>query len=661
MIRNRQLAAIMFTDIVGYTAMMQQDEKQAVTAIKRHKAIIEQAVPSHQGDLIEFYGDGSLSVFSSVTEALQCAVSIQWQMQVKPAIPLRIGIHTGEILFEAGKVMGDGVNIASRLQALGSAGSILFSREVMEKIRNHPEYKPVALGVFNLKNVTNPMDVYALSGNGLKVPDIRSLSVEEKPSWWSTKAARRLLIAGFIVLGILLLLLVVLPDKHGPSFTGQEKSIAVLPFDNIGNDTLQDYFSDGITEDIITQLSKIADLKVISRTSVMQYKNSEKNIREIADELHVSAILEGSVRKVGNNLRINAQLIDANTDQHIWAEQYDRDASEVFAIQTEVAEKIAAQMNARLTAEEGLRIGKKATSNMEAYEYYLKAKKSPPWERVNLLKKALQEDSTFALAWAELAHIYSFMLAQRPEDKPAAIRKSLDAALTALHYGPDLSETHMNMGDVLKTITLNPELSIRELKESIRLNTNNAEAYVYLAYALMELGRFEEAESNMNIAKQLDPLSEVMWSSWIRFYRYSRQPQQLMDISRFAPTRIKPYFLQEVGYWYHFLQNNGDSMMHYATSRELPWMKGIALSLTGRTDDARKLADSLIAKSPYDYAFSIGIIYAWAGNKDKAVEYLNLAYRLYDYQLINIRVDKVFDPLREEPGFKELLKRMDAE
>lgn len=661
MIRNRQLAAIMFTDIVGYTAMMQQDEKQAVTAIKRHKAIIEQAVPSHQGDLIEFYGDGSLSVFSSVTEALQCAVSIQWQMQVKPAIPLRIGIHTGEILFEAGKVMGDGVNIASRLQALGSAGSILFSREVMEKIRNHPEYKPVALGVFNLKNVTNPMDVYALSGNGLKVPDIRSLSVEEKPSWWSTKAARRLLIAGFIILGIFLLMPFVLPDKHGPTFTGQEKSIAVLPFDNIGNDTLQDYFSDGITEDIITQLSKIADLKVISRTSVMQYKNSDKNIREIADELHVSAILEGSVRKVGNNLRINAQLIDANTDQHIWAEQYDRDASEVFAIQTEVAEKIAAQMNARLTAEEGLRIGKKATSNMEAYEYYLKAKKSPHWERVNLLKKALQEDSTFALAWAELAHIYSFMLAQRPEDKPAAIRKSLDAALTALHYGPDLSETHMNMGDVLKTITLNPELSIRELKESIRLNTNNAEAYVYLAYALMELGRFEEAESNMTIAKQLDPLSEVMWSSWIRFYRYSRQPQQLMDISRFAPTRIKPYFLQEVGYWYHFLQNNGDSMMHYATSRELPWMKGIALSITGRTDEARKLADSLIAKSPYDHAFSIGIIYAWAGNKDKAVEYLNLAYRLYDYQLINIRVDKVFDPLREKPGFKQLLKRMDAE
>ena len=200
MIRNRQLAAIMFTDIVGYTAMMQLDEKLAVAAIKRHKAIIGQAVPSHQGDLIEFYGDGSLSVFSSVTEALQCAVSIQWQMQVKPAIPLRIGIHTGEILFEEGRVMGDGVNIASRLQAMGTAGSILFSHEVMEKISNHPEYKPVALGVFNLRNVASPMEVFALSGNGLNVPDIDSLPAQKKPSWWATKSARRLLIAGFIVL-----------------------------------------------------------------------------------------------------------------------------------------------------------------------------------------------------------------------------------------------------------------------------------------------------------------------------------------------------------------------------------------------------------------------------------------------------------------------------
>ena len=165
------------------------------------------------------------------------------------------------------------------------------------------------------------------------------------------------------------------------AFTGKEKSIAVLPFENISNDSLQQYFSDGITEDIITQLSKIADLKVISRTSVMQYKNTTKTIRQIARELHVAAILEGSVRKEGNNVRINAQLIDANTDQHIWAEQYDRDASEVFAIQSEVAQRIANQLNVKLTADEGNRIQKKATKNIAAYEDYLKARKLPYWAK----------------------------------------------------------------------------------------------------------------------------------------------------------------------------------------------------------------------------------------------------------------------------------------
>jgi len=197
-------------------------------------------------------------------------------------------------------------------------------------------------------------------------------------------------------------------------FTGTEKSIAVLPFKNISNDTLQEYFSDGITEDIITQLSKIADLKVISNTSAMQYKNVSGNIKQIAEELHVASVLEGSVRREGNQVRITAQLIDANTDQHIWANNYDRNVTEVFAIQSEVAHQIANELNVKLTEDENKRIEKKATGSISAYEDYLQAKKSRGDSAYKLLLSALQKDSTFALAWAALAITYSKMPIRNP-------------------------------------------------------------------------------------------------------------------------------------------------------------------------------------------------------------------------------------------------------
>ncbi|MDX2048221.1 MAG: adenylate/guanylate cyclase domain-containing protein, partial [Chitinophagaceae bacterium] len=325
--QSRQLAAILFTDIAGYTAIMQQDEQRAIKLVKRHRVVLEKAVSDYEGDVIEYFGDGSLCIFSSVTEAMHCALQIQQQLKTDPIVPLRIGLHIGEIVIEDGKVMGDGVNLASRIQSLGKAGSILFSKEIFDKIRNHHEFQTIRLGRFQLKNVAEPMEVFALANDGLAVPgkeeiegrlkDIAQKTSGPIPVKWIALVAAALLIiiSAFFLPGLL---------SKKSSFTGKEKSIAVLPFENIGNDTLQEYFSDGITEDIITQLSKIAGLKVISRTSVMQYKGSNKNIKEIAGELNVAAILEGSVRKEGNNVRITAQLIDANADRHIWAEQYDR-------------------------------------------------------------------------------------------------------------------------------------------------------------------------------------------------------------------------------------------------------------------------------------------------------------------------------------------------
>lgn len=660
----RQLAAILFTDIAGYTAIMQADEQLAVKLVKHHRAVLEKTVSEYEGDVIEYFGDGSLCIFTSITQAMHCAVSIQQQLQADPQVPLRIGLHIGEVIYEDGKIMGDGVNIASRLQSLGRAGSIIFSKEIFDKIKNHQEFKTVYLGRYRLKNVEDPMEVFVLANEGLIVPlkkDIDGKATEVIPEK-KFRLSRRWIIISCVALVLIFFAFYWLGSSNSFSgFTGKEKSIAVLPFENMSNDTLQQYFSDGITEDIITQLSKIADLKVISRTSVMQYRGTKKTIKEIANELGVTAILEGSVRKEGDKVRITAQLIDANTDKHIWAETYDKSASEVFAIQSEVAQKIVNALNVKLTTEEGKHIIQKATDNVEAYEEYLRAKKLPLSQRIEPLLSAIKKDPAFSLAWAELASAYSKIPFRNQTEKPYYVRKSLDAAMTAVALGPERSETHMILGDVLKISTLSPAIAIKELNKSIELNPNNAEGYVYLAFAQMELGNFTEAEKNLSKAKLLDPLSGIMNSGWLTYYRYSRNADKYITYrNELRPANI-PDSILGTRTVYYFLKDEYDSVLYYSRPASVSILKTIAYTRTGQTDKAKKIADSLESASPYDHAFQTGILYAWIGEKQKAIEKLNLAYRLYDFGMISIKVDKIFDPLRNEEGFKELLRKMGME
>ena len=654
---HRQLAAIMFTDIVGYTAMMQKNEQQAISLLDRHRSVLEAKIKEHHGDLVSYYGDGSLSMFSSISQALQCAMEIQEELRKDPAVPLRIGLHTGEVLVEDSKIVGDAVNLTSRIQSLGKAGSILFSKDVFEKIRNREHFKTVSLGRFQLKNVDEPMEIFALANEGLAVPDkseldgivVQPIDKRLKRSRWAVVI---LLIALLLVPFILNRLL------KGQRFTGREKSIAVLPFKNISNDTLQEYFSDGMTEDIITQLSKIADLRVISSSSIMQFKKNLPDLKQIAHDLGVATILEGSVRRDGNQVRITAQLVDPNNGQQIWANNYDRNVNEVLAIQSEVANQIATELDVKLTADEGNRIQNKATKNMAAYEDYLLARQANWAQGERLLLNALQKDSTFALAWAALAVRYAKRQRTDSTDRPYYIRKSLDCALKAVYFGPELSECHMVFGDVLKTITLNSNLSIPELNKAIALNPNNAEAYVYLAFALSELGRFKEAEKNLITAKKLDPLSLFTNAAWTLYYYYSRNSEKLsVYLDRFNQTpdiffrggrRISSYFLK----------NQYDSILVYGRIDGNTPEMGIAMTQTGRMKEATALVDSLRKASEYDNAFNIGIIYAWMGEKKKAMDYLTLAYRTFDYGLISIRVNKLFDPLRNEDSFQNLLFKL---
>ena len=298
MSQSRQLAAIMFTDIEGYTAIMQQNEQQALSLRKRHREVLQKEHTQYNGRIIQYYGDGTLSIFQSAIQAVQCAVAMQQAFCQPPPVPLRIGLHIGDVIFDDDQVVGDGVNLASRIESLGMAGCVLISDRVKEEIRNHPELKTVSVGSYQFKNIERRVEVFALDHEGLIIPKPYSLKGKTKEKESSNDHA---------------------DGKH------TSKSIAVLPFVNMSNDPDQEYFGEGIAEEILNSLVHLKDLKVAGRTSSFQFKGRNIDLREVGQKLGVSSVLEGSVRKQGNRLRVTAQLINVEDGFHLWSERYDRD------------------------------------------------------------------------------------------------------------------------------------------------------------------------------------------------------------------------------------------------------------------------------------------------------------------------------------------------
>ncbi|MGB4974001.1 MAG: adenylate/guanylate cyclase domain-containing protein, partial [Cyclobacteriaceae bacterium] len=298
----RQLAAIMFTDIVGYTALMQGDEKVAATVREKHRKVFKEQHQAYQGEIIQYYGDGALSVFKSAIEATQCAIAIQKLLQQDNPVPLKVGLHIGDIVFSNTEVYGDGVNLASRIESMAVAGSILLSGKLNDELKNHKDIATRSLGFYSLKNIADPVEVFAVTNEGITVPEASALQGKQ---------------------------------------TSKSKTIAVLPFVNMSASEDNEYFSDGITEEIINALAKIKTLKVTSRTSSFFFKGKNISMRQIGKELNVAVLLEGSVRLAGNRVRITAQLIEAENDFHFWSETWDRKLENIFEIQDEVSLHIA--------------------------------------------------------------------------------------------------------------------------------------------------------------------------------------------------------------------------------------------------------------------------------------------------------------------------------
>lgn len=516
--QHRQLAAILFTDIVGYTALMHENEQKAVALIKHYNTALNEFVALHDGKVLNYYGDGSLCTFPSVIEALNCAIELQKELQEDPNVPLRIGLHVGEVFFENEKALGDGVNIASRIQSLGQANTILFSKEICDKIRNKPEFKSVLLGSFEFKNVDQPMEVFALTNEGLHVPKKETLEGKLKTplSKNNIQTRRKIIAAASIILLLVASFFIYSTFLKKAGFTGMEKSIAVLPFVNMSEEKGNEYFSDGMTEEITTQLAKIGDLKVIARTSSMLYKSSKKTIKQIAEELGVSVILEGSVQRAGNEIRITAQLINANTQEHIWAENYDREFKEIFIIQSEVAQQIAHQLNVKLTKEEIKNIEKKPTSNPKAYEYFLQGyqlstkffettKQEYFTNSKAFYEKAISLDPNYALAHAGLADLYNTYLSAVKIDSVFLNLQQLEIEKAWL-IDSNLDYVCLSMGYVQEG-RLKLEDAYKSFRRAVELSPNNTNNLFGLAQILGIFGLAGESKAQTEKLVKLDPLT----------------------------------------------------------------------------------------------------------------------------------------------------------
>src|SRR5437016_6632272 len=383
----------MFTDMVGYSALSQRDDKLALELLEEHRQLLREIFPRFNGTEIKTIGDAFLIEFHSALEAAQCAIEIQrtlakrnHDVTVERRIELKIGIHIGDVVHRGGDVYGDGVNIASRIEQLAGPGGICVSMDVERQIRNALEARFEKLAPTELKNISVPMDLFRIV-----MPWERDTRLTTEPQKTEHGATTRRMPWHEVVLALLLVAALIAGGffflRHrasqqatnaaasSPVGSVPEKSLAVLPFENLSEEKANAFFTEGVQDEILTNLSRIADLKVISRTSVMQYKTgAARNLREIAQQLGVAHVLEGSVQRAGNRVRVSAQLLDARNDVHLWAEHYDRPLDDVFAIQSEIAKAIADQLRAKLSPQEKAAIEKPPTADLAAFDLYTRAK-----------------------------------------------------------------------------------------------------------------------------------------------------------------------------------------------------------------------------------------------------------------------------------------------
>jgi len=672
----------MFTDIVGYSALSQKNEKLALELLEDHFCLLRPFFRRFNGKEIKTIGDAFLVEFLSAVEAFQCAVEIQKKIEEKNAllppekrIQIRIGIHVGDVIHRDQDIFGDGVNIASRIQPLAEPGGIYVTDQVYVQVRNKVKETMISLGKKSLKNIETPVEVYKVVlpwKEGVSVSE-----VEKKPSLYSRNRSRWLyLILVITILSCAFFLFWLLQGKRA---AGEIRSLAVLPLQNLSGDPEQDYFADGMTEALISELSKIHSLRVISRTSIMQYKKTEKSLSKIARELRVDAIVEGSALLVGDRVRISAQLVKASPEEHLWAGDYDRDFKDILALQREVTRTIARKVRISLSPSEKSRLAGGGEVNPQVYKAYLKGlflihqfTEEAVRRGIRFFEEAVSIDSENALAYAGLAESYDILTSADWTSPQEGWSKVKENALKALQLDGSLSEAYVLLADIKFVVDWNWKGAEEEFIHAIELNPSSATARQYYALFLSAMERHEEAIDEMKLALELDPLSLSInqnLGAIFRFAsRYDESIQQLTLTTELDPNfswtywslgevyLLKSMFEEAVSAFETALKLSGNGMTIIESSLAR------AYASWGKTGEARRILENLIQKAKKEYVspFRIAVIFASLGEREDAFSWLEKAFEERSNNLVYLKVDPALDNLRSDPRFEEFLRRLNG-
>jgi adenylate cyclase len=545
---KRKLTAILSADAVGYSRLMGDDEEATIRTLTEYRDAITALVNKHKGRVVDSPGDNVLAEFASVVDAVRCAVETQRQITERNAnLPenrrmlFRIGVNLGDIVDEGDRIYGDGVNIAARLESLAEAGGICISGTAFDHLKGKLEVGYKYFGEQNVKNIKEPVRIYKMllepDDAGKIIGEKKSRSGQRKSTTVAVAAVLILLVGAFSIWNFYFRLSA---KENAATALPEKPSIAVLPFDNLSGDPDQDYLADGITENIITALSKIPEMFVIARNSVFTYKGKPIKVQKVADDLGIRYVLEGSIQKASNRFRITGQLIDATTGHHLWAEKYDRVLEDFFAVQDEITLAIVSSLQVKLTDGEQARLRDRTTDNLEAwglavrgYSYWHRYTKEDNARARELFQRAIEVDPDYAWAWTMLGFTYFIDTRygwHRSRDE--SLKKMVECAQKSLVIDDSDPDVHTLLAKIHSS-QKEYDKAINEGEKSVSLGPNSAENYANLGMTYRYVGRFEDSIRMTEKAIRLHPYYPDWYLYSLEYsYYYLGQYEKAIDIAK---------------------------------------------------------------------------------------------------------------------------------